>query len=140
MTPLRPLPAGPWIALDERDHRPSCVLSLSQAPSSEARWRLRLYALLARGQVELGELVTQAPLGGATRPTRAAALGRGRSGSWGSPPMMGVSLARSRSSRSRARRRRPRPLAGAIYLVSVSPQLRRPRARHCTRAAPAPGW
>src|SRR3990167_10886579 len=75
MTPLRPLPAGQWIALDERDHRPSCVLSLSQAPSSEARWRLRLYALLARGQVELGELVTQAPLGGATRLTRAVAIG-----------------------------------------------------------------
>src|SRR3990172_2304363 len=77
MTPLRPLPAGQWIALDERDHRPSCVLSLSQAPSSEARWRLRLYALLARGQVELGELVTQAPLGGATRLTRAVAIGGG---------------------------------------------------------------
>src|SRR3989304_7417968 len=77
MTPLRPLPAGQWIALDERDHRPSCVLSLSQAPSSEARWRLRLYALLARGQVELGELVTQAPLGGATRLTRAVAIGWG---------------------------------------------------------------
>src|SRR3972149_6552256 len=75
MTPLRPLPAGPWIALDERDHRPSCVLSLSQAPSSEARWRLRLYALLARGQVELGELVTQGPLGGAPRRTRAGAIG-----------------------------------------------------------------
>src|SRR3990172_8785507 len=108
MTPLRPLPAGQWIALDERDHRPSCVLSLSQAPSSEARWRLRLYAPLGRAPGGVGGVGWRGPPragggaaggggGAAPRPPprrRGRGAPRGGGGRGGaSPPMMGVSLA-----------------------------------------------
>lgn len=73
--PLRALPGGQYVALAGRQPGLSSVaLSVSQSPTSNARWRLQLFAQLPQANVLLGEMVTSAPQAGA-RPTRVVAIG-----------------------------------------------------------------